>query len=176
MTDPVAHTPVAHTLETRHQAETRAAELGADPALAGDFGPLQQDASTLADAAERIGAANTGPELSAALDHNLQLWVAIRQAVGDPANVLPEDIRANLLELARFVIDTTLGAGRGQLDPGKVDTLATINLNIAYGLTQSQRMQLIRERAYELWEAEGRPDGRHEAHWLQAEREINALL
>jgi hypothetical protein len=30
----------------------------------------------------------------------------------------------------------------------------------------------VRERAYQLWEAEGRPDGRHEEHWYQAEREL----
>jgi hypothetical protein len=29
----------------------------------------------------------------------------------------------------------------------------------------------IRERAYELWEREGRPHGRHLDHWVQAERE-----
>ena len=32
----------------------------------------------------------------------------------------------------------------------------------------------IRERAHALWEAEGRPDGRHDAHWSQAEREAEA--
>ena len=31
--------------------------------------------------------------------------------------------------------------------------------------------QRIRERAYELWEREGRPHGRHIDHWVQAERE-----
>jgi hypothetical protein len=30
----------------------------------------------------------------------------------------------------------------------------------------------IRERAYQLWEQEGRPEGRHMDHWLQAEREL----
>ena len=30
----------------------------------------------------------------------------------------------------------------------------------------------VRERAYRIWEAEGRPYGRDLAHWLQAEREI----
>ncbi len=30
----------------------------------------------------------------------------------------------------------------------------------------------IRERAYHLWEAEGRPPGRAEAHWLRAEAEV----
>ena len=32
----------------------------------------------------------------------------------------------------------------------------------------------IRERAYELWEQEGRPEGRHLDHWLQAEHELVA--
>jgi hypothetical protein len=32
----------------------------------------------------------------------------------------------------------------------------------------------IRERAYELWEHEGRPHGRHLDHWVQAERELGS--
>lgn len=32
----------------------------------------------------------------------------------------------------------------------------------------------IRQRAYELWEREGRPEGRHDAHWDQARRETEA--
>ena len=32
----------------------------------------------------------------------------------------------------------------------------------------------IRERAYELWEQAGRPEGRAVEHWLQAETEIAA--
>ena len=31
--------------------------------------------------------------------------------------------------------------------------------------------QLIEQRAYAIWEMEGRPDGRSLAHWLQAEAE-----
>lgn len=30
-------------------------------------------------------------------------------------------------------------------------------------------------RAYQLWEIEGRPDGRDQAHWFEAERQILAL-
>jgi len=30
----------------------------------------------------------------------------------------------------------------------------------------------IRDRAIQIWEAEGRPEGRHNEHWLQAEHEI----
>lgn len=32
----------------------------------------------------------------------------------------------------------------------------------------------IRERAYQLWEADGRPDGRHLEHWSRAEAEVLA--
>ena len=31
---------------------------------------------------------------------------------------------------------------------------------------------MIEERAYALWEANGRPEGRALDHWLQAEQEI----
>lgn len=30
----------------------------------------------------------------------------------------------------------------------------------------------IRERAYAIWEREGCPDGRHDAHWEQARQEL----
>ncbi|MCD2185401.1 DUF2934 domain-containing protein [Rhizobium sp. GN54] len=30
----------------------------------------------------------------------------------------------------------------------------------------------IRLRAFEIWEQDGMPEGRHEEHWLRAEREI----
>ncbi len=38
---------------------------------------------------------------------------------------------------------------------------------------QGEREQAIRERAYFLWEDEGRPDGKHLEHWLRAEIEID---
>lgn len=34
----------------------------------------------------------------------------------------------------------------------------------------------IRERAYDLWDANGRTDGHAEQHWLAAERELLAEL
>ena len=33
-------------------------------------------------------------------------------------------------------------------------------------------LQHIRERAYQLWEEEGRPEGRAVDHWLKAEHEL----
>ncbi len=39
---------------------------------------------------------------------------------------------------------------------------------------QSDRHARIGERAYQIWVAEGRIDGRHDEHWQRAEREIAA--
>jgi hypothetical protein len=36
--------------------------------------------------------------------------------------------------------------------------------------------QRVRERAYALWENEGRPHGRHVAHWLASEAAVRAEL
>lgn len=33
-------------------------------------------------------------------------------------------------------------------------------------------IERIRQRAYELWEADGQPEGRELEHWLQAEQEL----
>jgi Protein of unknown function (DUF2934) len=35
-----------------------------------------------------------------------------------------------------------------------------------------EREQLVRGRAYEIWEEEGRPHCRHADHWTAAEREL----
>jgi hypothetical protein len=37
-----------------------------------------------------------------------------------------------------------------------------------------QDEERIRERAYRIWESEGRPEGRQDAHWEQARRECEA--
>ena len=34
----------------------------------------------------------------------------------------------------------------------------------------------ISRRAYEIWESEGRPEGRQRIHWLRAEAEFRELL
>ena len=36
------------------------------------------------------------------------------------------------------------------------------------------RHSSIRQRAYEIWEREGKPNDAHERHWRQAEDEIDA--
>ena len=43
---------------------------------------------------------------------------------------------------------------------------------ISSGEGQPAGEQAIRERAYAIWEEEGRPDGKDLDHWLRAEAEI----
>ena len=35
------------------------------------------------------------------------------------------------------------------------------------------REETLRQRAYEKWEADGRPEGQHEKHWRDAESEFS---
>jgi hypothetical protein len=37
-----------------------------------------------------------------------------------------------------------------------------------------QDQDRIRRRAHEIWQREGRPEGRHEEHWARASREVGA--
>ena len=54
------------------------------------------------------------------------------------------------------------------------ETEPTVVAAISSGEGQSMREQAIRERADEIWEQEGRPDGKDLDHWLRAEAEIIA--
>lgn len=35
--------------------------------------------------------------------------------------------------------------------------------------------ELIKQRAYAIWEQEGRPHGRHDEHWKRASEEVHGL-
>lgn len=53
-------------------------------------------------------------------------------------------------------------------------------VNAELAMTREKGMQSgdnerIRQKAYELWEKEGRPEGRHEDHWRQASGDHDAL-
>lgn len=41
-------------------------------------------------------------------------------------------------------------------------------------MTEDQN-EAVRVRAYELWQSDGRPDGRHETHWHQALAELGLV-
>ncbi len=99
----------------------------------------QQDAYALAESAVVLERARGKASLLArALEHNLELWVAIRTLVTGTENELPADIRQNLFRLSGFVVDATWRDGVAISD-GRLDILIAINLHIAEGLLQNTR-------------------------------------
>ncbi|MGQ9367001.1 DJ-1/PfpI family protein [Azospirillum sp. ST 5-10] len=105
------------------------------------------------------------------------------QAVG-LADVVPFLLERRLRELGgRFergpdwqpfaVRDGTLITGQNPQSSELVahHVLVALGLGLDPAIADEQR---VRERAYEIWEAEGHPHGRHEAHWAQAIRDVNA--
>jgi Protein of unknown function (DUF2934) len=56
--------------------------------------------------------------------------------------------------------------------PKATGTRTAASKTAAAGRLQEDVRERIRRRAYELWESEGRPEGREHTHWLQAEQEI----
>lgn len=74
--------------------------------------------------------------LAAALEQNLQLWIAIRTLVSDAASTLPEAVKTNLTRLSDFVADTTLKKGV-EISDSTITTLINVNLQISEGLLES---------------------------------------
>jgi flagellar biosynthesis regulator FlaF len=133
----------------------------------------EEDAFALAEAAIMLGQARQvgGAELTAALENNLQLWVAVRTLVERPDSIIPWEIRENLIKLSQFVAQKTFEVGKTPKS-ATLDSLITINLHISEGLLEGIVTQRIRDRAYYLWELDGCQHGRDNEHWGQAEREI----
>ncbi len=75
--------------------------------------------------------------LAAALNYNLELWVAIKGIVERRDNDLLETVKDNLISLANFVADNTFKSAEGLKDE-TIDTLININLQISKGLLEGQ--------------------------------------
>lgn len=43
-------------------------------------------------------------------------------------------------------------------------------------MARKSKIEKIREKAYALWETQGRPEGRHEDHWREAEAAVKKEL
>lgn len=147
-------------------------DIGADAILKTGFSDAQQDAVTLMQSAKLLIEAEEPEDVGAALDHNLKVWVAIRSLVNAENCALPEEVRANLRSLAKFTVDTTLEAGEGAIEARKLISMARINMLIAEGLLRAEQNRAIEERAYQIWEEEGRPEGCSVEHWTRAEMEM----
>lgn len=104
------------------------------------FSTIKEDAAALARVAIALSNARESSDpadLKAALEANVELWVAIRTVVARPDNKLPQDVRDNLMRLSRYV--TGVSVGRTEpLSDGELDSLVNINLQISEGLLEGE--------------------------------------
>ena len=77
--------------------------------------------------------------------------------------IFPE---ASKLEICELIIKEA-GVEQVGMELGDLDDSTRI-------MVKRSRAERIRRRAYEIWEHEGRPEGRALAHWEQARREIES--
>lgn len=96
-------------------------------------------------------AATSGNEMAilTALDNNLKLWVEIETSLKDVKNLLPEDIKENLLKLSKFVERLTLSKGV-KMTSTDFNSLININMQISEGLLEAVKNSLAKEEAFSL--------------------------
>lgn len=76
--------------------------------------------------------------LAAALERNLETWVAFKTIINNPACTLTEAVKANLRQLAEFVAERTL-QGVSAIADSTLDTMINMNLQISEGLLEGAR-------------------------------------
>ena len=82
---------------------------------------------------EAKGKSKNVEEYAKALRFNHLLWTIIQADLTDPANQLPDEIKANVMSLSIFVDKQTTKALRSS-EPRELDILININRNLAAGL------------------------------------------
>ncbi len=106
-----------------------------------DMKPAEQDAFSLSEAAVLMDQARQAKDsrmLAAALNHNLEVWIAIKTFVSRDGHPMAKETRDNLIQLSRFVAEKTFRNGAA-ISAEALDTLININLQIAEGLLEGQK-------------------------------------
>lgn len=129
-----------------------------------DLSVVEGGALALADAAAHLDAATDADAFLRALDHNRQVWQAIKD-IAERRNWLVPHPR-----VADYALATTAKMGRG-LSDDHIHTLIDINRQVSAQLAGGD-IEQIRQRAYFIWENLGRPHGQDLDHWLIAELEM----
>ncbi|CAA7621385.1 conserved hypothetical protein [Candidatus Terasakiella magnetica] len=76
--------------------------------------------------------------LTAALNANLEVWIALRTIVTSEGCAITDQAKQNLVRLAQFVADRTL-AGTDTVSDETIDTLINVNLQISEGLLEGAK-------------------------------------
>ena len=83
------------------------------------------------------------------LDENMQLWVEIESSLKSAKNLLPQDIKNNLIQLSKYVERLTLSKGI-KMTKTDFDSLININMQISEGLLEAVKNSLAKEEAFSL--------------------------
>ena len=97
----------------------------------------------------RAASSGSDREKIQALDSNLKLWVEIETTLKNAKNLLPQEIKDNLMKLSKFVERLTLSKGI-HMSKSDYDTLVNINMQISECLVQAVKHSLAREEAFSL--------------------------
>ena len=97
----------------------------------------------------KASTSNSEHEIIQALDSNLKLWVEIETSLKSAKNLLPEDIKSNLMKLSKFVERMILCKGL-KMTKTDFDCLVNINMQISEGLVEAVKNNLAREEAFSL--------------------------
>lgn len=102
--------------------------------------PREVEAMAFSKAAQMLGeaqkSASDRSRFTQALRFNHLLWTIMQADITDPANKLPNEIKANIMSLSIFVDKQTTKALRG-LNPDDLEILISINQNLAMGLRET---------------------------------------
>ena len=112
----------------------------------------EKEAVVLLNQAMALAKASTSTsehEIIQALDSNLKLWVEIETSLKSAKNLLPEDIKSNLMKLSKFVERMILCKGL-KMTKTDFDCLVNINMQISEGLVEAVKNNLAREEAFSL--------------------------
>ena len=102
--------------------------------------PARTEAWALLESARELSHAKMGPSerFLAALRRNWRLWTIFQASLLDPGCTLPAEVRGNLIGLANF-IDKHSAELLAKPDPGLIDVLININVQIGEGLLAGAR-------------------------------------
>ncbi len=131
-------------------------------------------AAELAAGADGLSRALETGHFCEAIERNLELWVAIKTMVSRQNGRVDAETRSNLMHVADQVASATFAMAH-DFAPDSVLPLITIDLEVSKALVDGVVNQMIRDRAYFLWQQSGCQDGRDQQFWYTAEQEIRGV-
>ncbi len=158
----------------------QASEKGATPIASGLTDPDKVFsapglAEELALVADGLSKAMESGHFCEAIEHNLEVWVAIKTLVARQNGQVDAETRSSLMQVADQVAAATFAMAQ-VFTPDSVLPLITIDLEVSKALVGGVLNQMIRDRAYFLWQEAGSPHGTDQQFWYTAEQEIRGVV